>query len=278
VETRPVVLITGCSTGFGYETALLMAKNGWRVFATMRNLRKAGPLRQASRGLPVDILQLDVDREVSVKRAVKQALRRTGKVDVVVNNAGYGAYGAVLDFEDKEIRAQYETNVLGILRVARAVLPSMLQRRKGRIINVGSTAGRVTFTGMGLYSSSKYAVEAVTEAMRLEGKPFGIEACVVEPGMHHTSFGKNRWWARKWVMKRSPFQALIDRMVLYMDSRKRSPGGASPVARTILKAATTRDLRIRYPVGSDAWLLTLVNAFLSGGLFERLKRIVLPKI
>jgi NAD(P)-dependent dehydrogenase (short-subunit alcohol dehydrogenase family) len=276
METRPVVLITGCSSGFGYETALFMARNGWRVFATMRNMKKVGPLRNASKGLPVDILPLDVDKEPSVKRAVAVALKRAGKIDVLVNNAGYGAYGAVLDFEDSEIRRQYETNVLGLLRTSRAVLPSMLRNRKGRIINVGSLAGRVTFTGMGLYSSSKYAVEAVTEAIRLEGAHLGIDACVVEPGMFHTSFGKNRRWARKWEAKSSPFQGLIDSIVAYMNSRKRNPGGAMPVARTILKAATAKHPAIRYPVGWDAWLLTVLYALLPGAWFERLKRLVLP--
>jgi len=277
VEDRPVVLITGCSSGFGYETALLMAKNGWRVFATMRNLRKAASLKTAAAGLPLEILPLDVDSDASVKRAVAQSLKRAGKIDVLVNNAGFGAYGAVLDFEDAEVRAQYETNVFGVLRCARAVLPGMIARGRGRIINVGSVAGTVTFTGMGLYCSSKYAVESVTEAIRLEGASMGIEACVVEPGMFHTSFGSNRRWARRWVAKRSPFQGLIDRMVAFMGAQKRNSGGAAPVARTILRAATTQHMAIRYPVGWDAFLLTLLRKVLPGFALEALKRLALPK-
>ncbi len=277
MEIRPVVLMTGCSSGFGYETALLMARKGWFVFATMRNLRKSGPLKAAAQGLPLEILRLDVDSEASVKRAVARALKRAGKVDVVVNNAGFGAYGAILDFEDSEVRAQFETNVLGPLRVARALLPSMMERGKGRIINVGSVAGRVTFTGMGLYNSSKYAVEAFTEAIRLEGKSYGIDACVVEPGMFHTSFGTNRKWAKKWVSKRSPFQEVIDRMVEYMGRRKSNGGGALPVAQTILAAAEARHLKIRYPVGQDSWTLICLSSVVPGGLLEFLKRLALPK-
>jgi NAD(P)-dependent dehydrogenase (short-subunit alcohol dehydrogenase family) len=277
VEERPVVLITGCSSGFGYETALLMAREGWRVFATMRDLKKAAPLRAAAAGLPLEVLPLDVDRESSVKRAVARALKRAGRIDVLVNNAGFGAYGAVLDFEDAEVRAQYETNVLGILRCARAVLPSMAARGRGRIINVGSVAGTVTFTGMGLYCSSKYAVEALTEALRLEGRPLGIEACVVEPGMFHTSFGANRRWARRWRARKSPFQGLIDRMVAYMNSRRRNGGGGAPVARVIRRAATARRMALRYPVGWDAWLLTLLRKVLPGAMLEALKRFALPK-
>jgi NAD(P)-dependent dehydrogenase (short-subunit alcohol dehydrogenase family) len=277
LENRPVVLITGCSSGFGYETALLMARKGWRVFATMRNLRKAAPLKAAAAGLSLEVLQLDVDRESSVKRAVAQALRKAGRIDVLVNNAGFGAYGAILDFEDVEIRAQYETNVLGVLRTARAVLPSMIARGRGRIINVGSLAGKVTFTGMGLYCSSKYAVEAVTEAIRLEGAALGIEACVVEPGMFHTSFGANRRWARRWVAKGSPFQVLVDRMVAFMSDQKRNGGGASPVARVVLKAATAGRMSIRYPVGWDSWTLSFLMKVLPGAWFEALKRLALPK-
>lgn len=277
MENRPVVLITGCSSGFGYETALLMARNGWRVFATMRNPGKAASLKAASAGLPLEILPLDVDRAASVKRAVAQAVRRAGRIDVVVNNAGYGAYGAILDFEDAEIRAQYETNVLGLLRVSREVLPVFLRQGRGRIVNVGSVAGRVTFTGMGLYCSSKAAVESVTEALRLEGGPYGISACVVEPGMFHTSFGSNRKWAKRWVLKRSPFQSLIDRMVAYMNGRKRNEGGAAPVARVILEAASAEQPRLRYPVGWDARLLTVLSAVLPGAWFEALKRFALPK-
>lgn len=277
MENRPVVLITGCSSGFGFETALLMAREGWRVFATMRNLRKAGPLKAAAAGLPLEILPLDVDRESSVKSAVARVLRRAGKIDVLVNNAGFGAYGAVLDFEDSEVRAQFETNVLGVLRCARAVLPAMAARGRGRIINVGSVAGTVTFTGMGLYCSSKYAVESVTEAIRLEGASLGLEACVVEPGMFHTSFGSNRRWAKRWVAKRSPFQGLIDRMVVFMQSRKRNGGGGAPVARAILKAATAGRMAIRYPVGWDAWMLTILRRILPGFALEALKRMALPK-
>jgi len=277
MEERPVVLITGCSSGFGYETALLMAQKGWRVFATLRNVKKAAPLKTAAQGLALEILQLDVDSEASVKRAVARVLKKARRIDVLVNNAGFGAYGAILDFEDAEVRAQYETNVLGILRTARAVLPSMVANRKGRIINVGSVAGRVTFTGMGLYCSSKYAVEAVTEAIRLEGAHLGIEACVVEPGMFHTSFGANRRWAKRWEKKRSLFQVLIDRMVAFMNSRKRNGGGGTPVAGVILEAATAGKMAIRYPVGWDAWMLTTLQKVLPGGLFEGLKRLALPK-
>lgn len=277
MENRPVVLITGCSSGFGFETALLMAREGWRVFATMRDLKKAGPLKSAASGLPLDILQLDVDSDASVKRAIAQTLKRAGKIDVLVNNAGFGAYGAILDFEDAEVRAQYETNVLGVLRTARAVLPAMITQRRGRIINVGSVAGTVTFTGMGLYCSSKYAVESVTEAIRLEGGSMGIEACVVEPGMFHTSFGSNRRWAKRWMAKRSFFQGLIDRMVAFMKSQKRNGGGGAPVARVILKAAKARRMAIRYPVGWDAWMLTFLRRLLPGFLFEGLKKLALPK-
>ncbi|HTC20162.1 MAG TPA: SDR family NAD(P)-dependent oxidoreductase, partial [bacterium] len=157
MESRRVALVTGCSTGIGFETALLLGRRGYRVFATLRDLKKAGPLKQASAGLPVEILQLDVDNALSVKRAVAAALKKSGRIDTLVNNAGWGAFGAMEEFFDEEIHAQYNTNVFGLLRVTRAVLPILRAQKSGRIVHIGSLAGKMTFAGIGLYCSTKYA-------------------------------------------------------------------------------------------------------------------------
>ncbi len=130
MESRPVALVTGCSTGIGFETTILLARRGYRVFATLRDLKKAGPLKAACAGLPVEILPMDVDRAPSVKKAVAAIVKKTGRIDALVNNAGWGAFGALEEFSDEEIRAQYETNVFGLLRVTRAVLPLAMRAQQ----------------------------------------------------------------------------------------------------------------------------------------------------
>jgi NAD(P)-dependent dehydrogenase (short-subunit alcohol dehydrogenase family) len=192
MEERPVALITGCSTGIGYETALLLAREGYRVFAGLRDLKRSGPLRKAAAGLPLEILRLDVDRPGSVKKAVAEVLRRAGTIDLLVNNAGWGAFGALEEFTDEEIQAQFETNVFGSMRVTREVLPSMRARRSGRVLHIGSLAGKMTFAGIALYCSTKHAVEALTEGLRTELRPFGVEVAVIEPGNIKTPFKANR--------------------------------------------------------------------------------------
>lgn len=290
MENRPVALITGCSTGIGFETALLLAKNGHRVFATMRNPQKAGALEKAAKGagsfgepahsnrgsqleastqrLPLEILPLDVDKAASVKRAVATILKRAGRIDVLVNNAGWGAFGAMEEFSDAEIRAQYETNVFGLLRVTREVLPAMRRQRRGRIVNIGSLAGKMTFAGIGLYCSSKYAVEAITESLRLEVRPFNIEAAVVEPGTIRTPFKVNRRKAGVFQGGKSAYQKVLENILYFGNNPSPSAPGPEKVAMTVLKALQAGRMAIRYPVGRDAVGFPFVRWFMPDSLFD----------
>ncbi|HET9870914.1 MAG TPA: SDR family oxidoreductase, partial [bacterium] len=249
---RPVMLITGCSSGIGFEAALRFARKGYRVFATLRRPAQAGPLRRAARGLPLEILPLDVDRPASVARALARVRRGAGRLDVLLNNAGFGAFGAFEDFTDQEALAQYQTNVLGLMRVTRAALPLMRAQGGGRILNLGSLAGRMTFAGIGLYCSSKHAVEALTEALRLELRPFGIEAAVVEPGSHQTAFKDNRRKNAAFRRGTSPYQHPLEKILEFGDHRSSQAPGAEAVVDAIEKALADRTLRARYPVGRDA--------------------------
>jgi len=270
VENRPVALITGCSTGIGLETTLLLAQEGWRVFATMRDLKKAGPLQEASRGLPIEILPLDVDHAHSVKKAVSTVARMAGRVDVLVNNAGYGAFGALDEFTDREILAQYETNVFGLMRVTREVLPFMRRQGSGRIVHIGSLAGKMTFAGIGLYCSTKHVVEALTEGLRIETRPFGVEVAVVEPGSINTPFKANRRKAALFLKKRSAHQKVLENILYFGDHPSRFAPKAPRVAQTILKALKARRMATRYQVGMDAVWFPVVRWFLPNFVYDGL--------
>jgi NAD(P)-dependent dehydrogenase (short-subunit alcohol dehydrogenase family) len=247
------VLITGCSTGIGYETALLLARKGWRVFATMRHLRKAAPLLEAARNLPLEVLPLDVTQTASVKRAVAECVKRAGRLDALVNNAGFGVFGASDEFTDGECRAQFATNVYGLHRVTRECLPILRRQGGGRVVNVGSLAGRITFAGIGLYCASKFAVEAYTESLRLEVGKFNIQACVVEPGQIHTPFKANQVKAAALAGGRSAHQTGMEKAYQVSCGRSAKAPGPGIVARTIADALSVPVMDIRYPVGFDAF-------------------------
>jgi len=270
MENQRTVLITGCSSGIGLESAVLMGQKGWRVFATLRDLKKSGPLRGRSRDLPVEILTLDVDDPKSVQKGAAVVLKKAGGLDALVNNAGWGAFGALEDFTDEEIKAQYETNLFGLFRLTRAVLPAMRTRGRGRILNISSVAGKMTFAGVGLYCSSKHAVEALTESLRLELRPFGVEVGMVEPGQFQTRFKDNRRKSQIFQSGRSPYQAVLEKILQYGNGESAKAPGPEVVARTIVKALEDQKMALRYPVGTDARWFPFAQRFLPDGLYDRI--------
>lgn len=262
MENRSVALITGCSTGIGFEASLALARQGYRVFATIRNIKKAGALKKAAKGLPVEILPLNVDQPFAARKTVSAIIRKAGRVDVLINNAGFGAFGMLEEFTDKEIKAQYETNVFGLMRVTNAVLPVMRAQKSGRIIHIGSLAGKMTFAGIGLYCSSKYAVEALTEAMRTEVRPFNIEVAVIEPGSTNTSFKHNRHLSRKFKQGLSDYQSVLKKILSYGNAQSQKAPGAEQVVDAILKALGSRRMAVRYTAGFDATWFPVARWFL----------------
>ena len=188
-----VVLITGASSGFGRDAAERLARRGHRVFATMRQTqtrnaenRKALENLAIAEKLNLEVLELDVTDQVSVQTAVAKALERAGQLDVVINNAGFAAIGVTEAYTSEQFQRVFDVNVHGVVRVNRAVLPAMRQRRSGLLIHVSSGAGRVTVPAMAAYCASKYALEAIADAYRFELAPFGIESVLVEPGIYKT--------------------------------------------------------------------------------------------
>jgi NAD(P)-dependent dehydrogenase (short-subunit alcohol dehydrogenase family) len=248
-----VVLITGCSSGFGLETALAFARRGDRVFATMRNTEKASALRTAaeSEGLEVEIASLDVTDGRSVEHAVSEVLKQADGIDVLVNNAGVGARAAVETFSDEVVRSVFETNVFGVLRMLRAVLPGMRERRGGAIVNISSAAGLAPVPFNALYSATKHALEAFSEALAFELEPWEIRVAIVEPGYFRTAIGDNVV-AMTELDPMSPYAAAERRAV---EGAIRSvAGGDDPrlVAAAIVEAATTMQPQLRWLVGKDA--------------------------
>jgi len=188
-----VILITGASTGFGRAAAETLARRGYTVFATMRDTvgrnaenREALESLTMREGLALETLEMDVTDEDSVDRAIQQALDRAGRLDVVINNAGFTNIGVTEAYTVEQVRQIFDTNVLGIVRVNRAVLPGMRSQRSGLLIHVSSAAGRVVVPFLGPYSASKFAVEAIADAYRFELTPFDVDSVLVEPGIHRT--------------------------------------------------------------------------------------------
>jgi short-subunit dehydrogenase len=187
---QQIILVTGATTGIGRHAALHLAKKGHRVIATGRNVKALASLKADAEGLPLETLRLDVTDAHSIELAKESVDRMTNGygVDVLINNAGYGAAAPLVESPDAEIRGQYETNVFGLLAMTRTFVPQMMDRGSGRVINVSSVGGRVTFPLMAAYNSTKYAVESISDGLRLELHPFGIKVSLIEPGPIKTEF------------------------------------------------------------------------------------------
>jgi NAD(P)-dependent dehydrogenase (short-subunit alcohol dehydrogenase family) len=183
------ILITGASSGFGRDTAETLFRAGHTVYASMRGAQgKNREAAEALRKLGIKTVELDVSDDASVKAGVKKVLAEAGKIDVLVNNAGIGSAGVTEAFTAEQAKVVFDTNVIGLLRVTRAVLPSMRQKRDGLIINIGSILGRVTLPFLGIYGASKFAVEALTDSVRYEVSQLGVEVVEVQPGPFPTNF------------------------------------------------------------------------------------------
>src|SRR5919109_1605256 len=185
-----VAVVTGSSTGIGYETSLILARNVFLTYATMRNLNKSKNIKliATKENLPIQIKQLDVTDDVSVTSAIQTISSEAGRIDVLVNNAGYGLNEAFEDLAMDEIKAQYETNVFGLIRTTQAVLPTMRRQKSGTIVNISSGAGRFGLPGASAYVSTKFAVEGLSESISYELEPFEIKLVIVEPGVIRTNF------------------------------------------------------------------------------------------
>jgi NAD(P)-dependent dehydrogenase (short-subunit alcohol dehydrogenase family) len=264
---RKCVLITGATDGLGKALALFLANRGYRVFGAGRSPEKLAQLDAMARAqkLPLETLALDVCSDDSVKRGIQHVLDSAGAVDVLVNNAGVNYTATVEDLSMEDWRAQFETNFFGVLRVTRAVLPQMRERRSGRILMMSSVSGFVTAPTQGAYSSSKHALEALSNALRLELYPFDIPVVLIEPGYIVTGIGKAAAELSKpYVQKDGPYAPLYARFFTSVNAaRARSKTTPEDCARVMLHAIETRNPNPRYGVTSlfhftkwSKWLLS----------------------
>ncbi len=263
------VLITGCSSGIGRATAELMASRGHRVYATARRLEAIADL--ADRGCRT--LALDVTDEQSMRSAVAAVEEAEGAVGVLVNNAGYSQSGAVETLDLDDVRRQFETNVFGLIRMCQLVLPGMRRQRSGRIVNLSSMGGKLTFPGGGAYHATKHAVEAISDALRFEVKGFGVDVVVIEPGLIKTQFAQTARATVGEVDGDGPYAKFNEAVAAatvdaYEGPLSRLGGGPEAVARTIEKAVTAKRPRTRYPVTPSAWLFLGQRAVLTDRMWD----------
>ena len=271
------ILITGSSSGIGRATAERFGGRGWRVFASMRNLEAGAALRAraADAGWRLTTPALDVTSDESVATATAEVLRETGgRLDVLVNNAGYYQFGALEETSPAELRAQLETNVVGVQRVTRAVLPAMRARRTGTIVTIGSVSGRVALPLVGPYHASKWALEGMIEALRLELIPFGVRVALIEPGVYHTSLHDNERLAAG-AGTDSPYAALLS---AYRRQNGKLPrqDDLTPLIDVIERAATSENPRLRWAVGPTSLTGGRLRAFVPDRLYEWLMRVAFP--
>jgi len=273
------VLITGCSSGIGLLTAIAFAKRGDQVSATMRSATRSAALLEAAEAAGVidriEVVELDVLSSVSVDAAVAGVLDRHGSIEVLVNNAGIEIHGAVHLAADDEVVAQFDTNVFGVIRMCRAVVPAMITAGAGRIINVGSVAGQVGPPYAGLYAASKHAIEGLSESMHFELAHHGIQVVVIEPGQFETELTANS----SMVAAMRPGSPDHDRFIAFREAQRglvqgQRPG-PEPVAEAIVTAATVDAPELRWVVGDDARTIIETKSQMSFEQFEATMRAVL---
>jgi NAD(P)-dependent dehydrogenase (short-subunit alcohol dehydrogenase family) len=271
------VLVTGCSTGIGRATAEHLAQRGWTVYATARRPETISGLRGCK------TLALDVCDEASIRSAVDAVERAEGAVGVLVNNAGYGQEGAFEETPMAEVRRQFETNVFGLIRLTQLVLPGMRRQRWGRIVNLSSMGGRLTLPGGAFYHATKYAVEALSDALRFEVKPFGVDVVVVEPGPIRTQFGDTAIAAVQRVSRTdSPYAEFNRVLAQRIKEAYEGPMGrfALPpeaVAKVIETAITADRPRTRYVVTFAARFLMALRRWLPDRAFDGFLRTQFPQ-
>ena len=269
---KQVALITGCSSGIGYETSILLAKNGFKTYATMRNTDKGNKLKEISdkENLDLKIIKLDVTDDYSIKNAINEIVEETDRIDVLVNNAGNNIAGAVEDLSIEEFKEQFETNFFGLIRVIKGVLPIMRKQNSGIIVNLSSIVGKMAIPLNSAYVSSKFAVEGFSESIRYELEDFGIKVILIEPGVIKSNFYENIKMAKNSLMDpTSVYQPITQKIFEAFLPMLEYAFPTKIVADAILEAVTSDKPDIRYAVGDDAKSIIEARKKLSDKEFEK---------
>lgn len=264
---RPVAIVTGASSGIGAATAERLARDGFTVYAAARRIERMQPLEASG----IIVVTLDVTDDPASTAFVERVLAEQGRIDVLVNNAGYGAYGAFEEVPLDEARRQFDVNVFALARLTQLVLPSMRERRSGTIVNISSIGGKITTPLGSWYHASKFAVEGLSDALRIEVAPFGIRVVVIEPGAIETEWGGIARASAVETSGTGPYRPLVQSATAFLEASDR-PGRASPpsvVADAIARAVAAKHPRTRYAVGSQARLAVGARRVLPDHVFDR---------
>jgi NAD(P)-dependent dehydrogenase (short-subunit alcohol dehydrogenase family) len=278
MSVSKAVLITGCSSGIGWATAERLSNVGWRVYATARNVERIAPLEESG----CTLLPLDVTDEDSMTSAVEEVEREEGAVGALVNNAGYSQSGAVEAVPMDKVRAQFETNVFGLVRMCQLVLPGMRRQGYGRIVNVSSMGGKLTFPGAGFYHATKHAVEAISDALRFEVEGFGVKVSVIEPGLIRTGFA-NAAVGSMDGPESGPYAGFDEAVAkATMENYERGPisrlaDEPGAVAEAIERALSAQNPRSRYAVTPSAHLFLGLRRLLPDGAWDTVLKTSYPQ-
>ena len=250
-----IALVTGSSSGIGFETSLALARNGFHTFATMRDLGKDEKIKQIieKEDLSIEILELDVDNEESVNQAIKTISEKKGRIDVLVNNAGYGMWGTVEDVSIDEFKKQFETNFFSIIRLIQKVAPIMRKQSSGNIVNISSVAGRIGFPVSPAYISSKFALEGLSESLRFELMPYGINVIIIEPGVIKTNFFDSMKLSEK-SQQDSTYKEITDKVISGVKMMAEMGTHPKEVADVVIKTLGEEKPLPRYVIGNDAMM------------------------
>ena len=274
MQQEKVAIVTGSSSGIGYETSILLAKNGFHTYAAVRNLDKSKSLIDIAKkdDLLIDVVELDVSNDKSVKDAINRVLSENKRIDVVVNNAGYALVGSFEDLSMDEIKSQFETNFFGAIRVIQAVLPTMRNQRNGRIVNVSSMGGRIAIPLDSAYHGTKFALEGLSESLQYEVEQFGIKIIIIEPGAIKSNFFNNLKMASKAQRPDSPYIQMMQKLNAGFSFMLENAPHPVEVAKVILAAASSEDPQLRYTVGDDAAMIVQAKRTMSDREFGNLMR------
>jgi len=253
MKRNKTALVTGCSSGIGYSTCLLLARNNFKVYGTVRNLSKAKKIQEVidKEKIPLKIILLDVNDSESIQNAIRDILYDSRKIDVLINNAGYGMFGPIEDITTEDVKLQFETNFFGVIRLIKEIVPIMRKQGNGTIVNISSMVGRFGVPLNAAYVSSKFAIEGLSESISYELAEFGIKIIVIEPGVVQTNFFNNL--KINGLDTSSPYYELMKKRVSFLKiAMKNSPTSSSQVANTILDALNSKRPEFRYVIGMDA--------------------------
>lgn len=268
---KKVVLITGASSGIGKQTALLLVRQGLVVYGAARRLDKMQALKESG----VRVLQMDVTDDTSMKKGVQEILDVEKRIDVLVNNAGYGSYGALEDVPIAEAKHQFDVNIFGLARMTQLVLPHMRSQKSGRIINVSSIGGKIGEPHGVWYHATKFAVEGLSDSLRMELKQFGIDVVIIEPGAINTEWSRI---ARENLVKasgNSVYRSLASKHAKMLEGADKVGSEPAVIAKVIAKAIDAKNPRTRYAAGGGARLVLFARRVLSDRAFDKLMLIVM---